>query len=81
MAAFIPTDLRIYRFHPEGLDPIAVYVEQYGPRSSRITVQCFSRAWTAYWALTAMMGLRLLSSNATRIMSLTPWPALACTIG
>lgn len=49
MAAFIPQDLRIYRFHPDGLDPIAVYVEQFGPTASRITVQCYAQAWTAYW--------------------------------
>lgn len=41
--------LRVHRFHPKALDPVTVYVEEYGPNSSRITVQCYSRAWTAYW--------------------------------
>lgn len=59
MAAFVPTDLRIYRFHPGGLDPIAIYVEQFGPRSSRMTVQCFSRAWTAYWGAHGDEGLEV----------------------
>lgn len=45
----LPTNTRIYQFHPTGLDPITVYVEQYGPAKSRITVQCYARAWTAYW--------------------------------
>lgn len=49
MSALIPIDLRVYRFHPDNLDPIAVYVEQFGPASSRITVQCWARSWTAYW--------------------------------
>lgn len=26
-----------------------VYVEQYRPGASRITVQCYAQAWTAYW--------------------------------
>lgn len=41
--------LRVHRFHPNGLDPITVYVEEYRPGSSRITVQCYAQAWTAYW--------------------------------
>lgn len=49
MSALIPQDLRVYRFHPDGLDPIAVYVEQFRPESSRMTVQCYAQAWTAYW--------------------------------
>lgn len=49
MSALIPIDLRVYRFHPDNLDPIAVYVEQFGAASSRITVQCWARSWTAYW--------------------------------
>jgi len=49
MAALIPNALRIYRFHPENLDPIAVYIEEFSPTSSRMTVQCYAQAWTAYW--------------------------------
>lgn len=44
-----PQDLRIYRFAPVGLDPVTVYVEQYRPGSSRMTVQCYAQAWTAFW--------------------------------
>lgn len=57
MTALIPTEVRVHRFHPNGLDPIAVYVEQYGPESSRMTVQCYSRAWTAYWGAHGIKGL------------------------
>ena len=41
--------LRVYRFHPSKLDPVTVFVEQYSKNASRVTVQCYSRAWTAYW--------------------------------
>ncbi|MFZ6773070.1 hypothetical protein ACO0LB_10190 [Undibacterium sp. SXout7W] len=44
-----PTELRTYRFHPQGLDPVTVYVEQYTAKASRIIVQCYAQAWTAYW--------------------------------
>ena len=44
-----PIDNRFYRFHPDGLDPVTVYVEQFEESSSRIIVQCYARAWTAYW--------------------------------
>lgn len=53
----IAPDLRVYRFHPHRLDPIAVYVEQFGPTSSRITVQCYAQAWTAYWGSHGGAGL------------------------
>jgi hypothetical protein len=43
------TNFRVHRFHPDRLDPVTVYVEEYAPGSSRITVQCYGRAWTAYW--------------------------------
>lgn len=49
MSALIPMELRVYRFHPVGIDPVAVYVEQFGQNSSRMTVQCYAQAWTAYW--------------------------------
>lgn len=42
-------DLRVYKFHPERLDPVTVFVEQLGESKSRITVQCYAQAWTAYW--------------------------------
>lgn len=45
----IPTAFRIHRFHPSGLDPVAVFVEEYQPGASRIVVQCYAQAWTAYW--------------------------------
>ena len=44
-----PEQFRVHRLHPQGLDPITVYIEQYRPGSSRITVQCYAQAWTAYW--------------------------------
>lgn len=40
---------RTHRIEPEKLDPIIVYVEEIRPGASRITVQCYARAWTAYW--------------------------------
>ena len=46
---FEPINTRVYRFVPKGLDQVTVYVEEYKPGSSRIIVQCFARAWTAYW--------------------------------
>lgn len=33
----------------DGLDPIAVYVENLAPGQGRMVVQCYARAWTAYW--------------------------------
>jgi hypothetical protein len=44
-----PQELRVYRFKPDALDPITVFVEQYRPGSSRMTVQCYAQAWSAYW--------------------------------
>lgn len=44
-----PEALRVYRFHQDRLDPVTVFVEQYGPTESRITVQCYAQAWTAFW--------------------------------
>lgn len=41
--------IRVYRFHPDRLDPVRVYVEQTSERSGRMTVQCYTKAWTAYW--------------------------------
>lgn len=41
--------LRVYKFHPDRLDPVTVFVEQLGECRSRVTVQCYARAWTAYW--------------------------------
>lgn len=45
----LPTASRVHRFKPDGLDPITVYVEEYGPNRARIVVQCYAQAWTAYW--------------------------------
>jgi len=75
MAAFIPQDLRIYRFHPDGLDPIAVYVEQFGPEASRITVQCYAQAWTAYWGSHGEAGVEafVAASNADYIADNLLW--------
>lgn len=39
---------RVHFFHPAGLDPVTVYVEEIRPGSSRIIVHCWAQAWTAY---------------------------------
>jgi hypothetical protein len=57
VSVIVPEELRVYRFHPDGLDPVAVYVEQYGPRSSRMTIQCYAQAWTGYWGSHGDAGL------------------------
>lgn len=57
MSDMQPEDLRVYRFKPQGIDPVTVYVEQYGPRSSRMTVQCYAQAWTGYWGSHGDAGL------------------------
>lgn len=31
------------------LDPITVFLEDIEPRKGRITIQCYDKAWTAYW--------------------------------
>lgn len=49
MSSFSPLTVRVHRFHPAGLDPVTVYAEQYRVGASRITVQCYAQAWTAYW--------------------------------
>ena len=56
-------EFRVHRFHPKGLDPVTVYVEQYGPASSRITVQCYARAWTAYWGSHGARGVEAFVTN------------------
>lgn len=75
MSAFIPSDLRVYRFHPDGLDPIAVYVEQFGPASSRMTVQCYAQAWTAYWGSHGEKGLEafVMSCHADYVVDGMTW--------
>lgn len=49
MSAIEPQDFRIYRFHPDRLDPVTVYIKQYSDTASRVIVQCYAQAWTAYW--------------------------------
>ena len=44
-----PTATRVHRFHPIDLDPVTVYVEEYAPGASRVTIRCYAQAWTAYW--------------------------------
>jgi hypothetical protein len=31
------------------LDPIAVYLEDHGPRQGKITITCFNESWSYYW--------------------------------
>jgi hypothetical protein len=33
----------------EGLDPITVFLEDFGPNRGKITVSCWGKSWTAYW--------------------------------
>ena len=38
---------------PEGrgvLDPISVYIEDFGPGAGKITITCFGEAWSHYWS-------------------------------
>lgn len=44
-----PTKYRAYHFQPDRLDHVTVHIEEYAPGQSRVTVQCWARAWTAYW--------------------------------
>lgn len=44
-----PTKYRAYQFKPDRFDQVTVYIEEYAPGQSRVTVQCWARAWTAYW--------------------------------
>lgn len=34
----------------EGLDPIAVMTENFGPGQGKITITCFGEAWSHYWS-------------------------------
>jgi len=34
---------------PDGLDPITVYLEDYGNGQGRAVIVCYSSAWTCYW--------------------------------
>lgn len=33
----------------EGLDSINVFLEDLGPRRGKITIDCYGKAWSAYW--------------------------------
>ncbi len=33
----------------KGLDPITVFLEDYGPRQGQITIRCYDEIWSAYW--------------------------------
>ena len=45
----VMAEFRVYKFHPNRLDPITVFVEQFSKTQSRMTVQCYAQSWTAYW--------------------------------
>lgn len=32
------------------LDPLSVYLEDYGPGQGKITITCFGKSWTHYWS-------------------------------
>lgn len=44
-----PINTRVHRFKAAQLDPVTIYVEEYSNTASRIIVQCYAQAWTAYW--------------------------------
>lgn len=33
----------------QGLDPITVFWQDYGPGSGQVTIYCYGEAWTSYW--------------------------------
>ncbi len=33
----------------KGLDPISVFLENFGPGQGKLTVECFGDAWSHYW--------------------------------
>lgn len=41
------TKLRITEV--ENLDPITVFLEDFGPGKGQITIQCYGKSWTSYW--------------------------------
>ncbi|MGO3890128.1 MAG: hypothetical protein ACTJHW_04035 [Paenalcaligenes sp.] len=49
MTVALPIDVRVYRFKPDNLDPITVYVEQFSEVASRIIIHCWDQSWTAFW--------------------------------
>ena len=33
----------------DGLDPITVFLEDFGPRKGQITIKCWNEVWSSYW--------------------------------
>jgi hypothetical protein len=44
-----PIQIESFNIKTEGLDPIDVYIRMDSETAGRITIQCFSQCWTAYW--------------------------------
>lgn len=41
----------------EDLDPVNVYIEEYTPTSGKITIECFSQAWSYFWGSIGEMSI------------------------
>lgn len=44
------TATKIIISNVNGLDPIAVYVENHEACKGKVTITCYGKAWTAYWS-------------------------------
>ncbi|TGV07697.1 hypothetical protein E4695_08660 [Alcaligenaceae bacterium 429] len=64
MTVAVPIDVRVYRFKPDNLDPVTVYVEQYAETASRIIIHCWDKAWAAFWGSHDDKGLEHFILNA-----------------
>lgn len=43
-------DVRALRIEDvPGLDPVTVFLQDFGGGRGRLTVECYGEAWTAYW--------------------------------
>lgn len=43
------TQVTMLTITTEFLDPIRVFLQDYEPGKGRITIECWGRAWSAYW--------------------------------
>ena len=32
-----------------GIDPVCIFLEDYGPGKGKVTVECYGKAWSSYW--------------------------------
>jgi len=33
----------------EALDPVSVFLEDFGPRQGKIIIECYGKSWSSYW--------------------------------